>query len=128
MSAEPARSAVGLVARGTVAGALGGVVNAAIALASWPLVVVFDEGQSMEVGGGLAFVETVIPGLVAGLLFAGLRALLRRPTPAFVALSVVVLVLSFLPLGAAADTSTAVALGAMHVVAAACILVALLRS
>lgn len=63
---------------------------------------------------------SVVPALVATLLFFGLRRVSRRPLAWFVAIAGAVLAISFVPVAAIAvdEASTRVVLGLMHVIAA----------
>ena len=80
-------------------------------------------GDLVDLGPGPVVLFSVLPAAVAALLAAGLARWSSTPRRWFLAIALVVLAVSFLPLvGADLPTSTRLTLGIMHVVTAGAII------
>ena len=131
-SAQPTVPLRGALTAGLTGGLVAAVVNAVIFFAAQglnggPLVVEAGASpQPLSLVAVLLF--SVLPGLVAGLIYWILARFTRRPARWFLVLSALVLVGFFFgPLGAASGAVAVWALELMHVGTAAPILWALLR-
>jgi hypothetical protein len=115
---------------GLLAAVIAAVLNVAVYLAARALGISFlveppnQDPTEVQVAG--VIILTVVPLLIATLLYGALRRLTRQAFRVFLILAVVVfLLLLFPPFASARDFSTAVALILMHVIAAAAVIIAL---
>jgi hypothetical protein len=120
---------------GLIGGALAAAVNTALLLAGNALGVACMAPLGPP-GSPLQAIQPfnvimlcLVPGLIAGLLLAGLGRLTRSPRPSFLAIAGAFLLLSLIPDWALPMDSlaTRILLSLMHLVAAALIVGALLR-
>jgi hypothetical protein len=128
MTTQARKQTVGIskfVQAGLVGGAIAAVLNLILlfigqAVNGGPLLVM-PPGQSIVQGVPwfLVILTSILPGVIAGVLYGLLNRFTARPTPIFLVVAAIIFVLMFFsPLSAAQSTTTILILEIMHVVVA----------